>query len=107
MQLIIHSFKALCAYSDSDNKERVEYIEMKRTITSSVLLFLFLLFIHVFFTYSVISVEARKSQKHYSNKGHSQGSQSPYPAKMGTFDIMSFGAKGNGVSDDSEVICHQ
>ncbi|KAF7829336.1 polygalacturonase [Senna tora] len=88
---------------------------MKRSTSCSFLLFfMFLLIFDVFITSSVITVEARKNhmkrsrphkqhQKHHSN-GHSQGSQSPSASQMATFDVMSFGAKGNGVSDDSKAL---
>lgn len=78
------------------------------------------LLVIVFVTFSIISVEARKSninkklhKRHkdgHSGKGHTRGSHSPSPAPTpyygpqgSTFDVLSFGAKGNGVSDDSEV----
>lgn len=69
----------------------------------------------------MISVDARKTKKLHkchkdSGNGHTRGSHhtpcpapapiphyDPHPTQVNTFDIMSFGAKGNGVSDDSEV----
>ena len=68
-------------------------------------------------------MEARKNhikkklpKRHKDNSnGRTRGSPSPcpapaplphhgpYPTQMNTFDVMSFGAKGNGISDDSEV----
>jgi len=65
----------------------------------------------IFVTFSIVSVEARKTnikkKLHKRHKGgHTQGSHSPCPVPTpqgSTFDVLSFGAKGNGVSDDSEV----
>ncbi|QHO11463.1 Polygalacturonase [Arachis hypogaea] len=69
-------------------------------------------------TFSIISVEARKNN-HRQNminkrlpKRHTRGratspSPSPSPSppmSTNTFDIMSFGAKGNGISDDSQAL---
>jgi len=58
-------------------------------------------------------VEARKTKKNvhkrnsHKDNGHGRGSHSPScptPTPQGSmFDVLSFGAKGNGVSDDSEV----
>ncbi|KAJ1399504.1 Pectin lyase fold/virulence factor [Sesbania bispinosa] len=92
---------------------------MKRNRSSSLLFFLLLLVI-VFVSFSIISVEARKTntkkklhKRHRdSSNGHSRGSHPPCPApaplphptQVNTFDIMSFGAKGNGVSDDSQAL---
>ena len=84
--------------------------EMKRSRSFSLLFYLYLLVI-VFSTFSIVSVEARKTNTkkklHKPHKGgHTRGSHSPcpVPAPQGsTFDVLAFGAKGNGVSDDSEV----
>ncbi|CAL0311886.1 unnamed protein product [Lupinus luteus] len=80
----------------------------------------------VFVTFSIIYVEAR-NKNHNKNKlhkphknssnGHTRGGSSsplpapapvphygPPPTQMGTFDVMSFGAKGNGISDDSMAL---
>ncbi|KAI4328199.1 hypothetical protein L6164_020573 [Bauhinia variegata] len=98
---------------------------MKRNRSCSLLFLLFLVVI-VFVTFSIISVEARKnhhtkntkSHKHKKdgNNGHARGSHSPSPApaplppyaspltRMTTFDVMSFGAKGAGFSDDSKAL---
>lgn len=88
---------------------------MKRNTSFSLLFFLSLLFL-IFFTFSV---DARKTNikkklhkdggnRHTRGKGSHPPSPLPryesHPTQVNTFDIMSFGAKGNGVSDDSEVI---
>ena len=76
----------------------------------------------------MISVEGRKhivkkgrhhnckNKKDKSNKGHCRspdsspapaplpGYGSNYPTGSKVFDVLSFGAKGDGVSDDAEVI---
>lgn len=95
---------------------------MKRTINSSVPLLFFLVILFVIF--SMISVEARKlhirktkPHKHLKDKsGNSGHSNFPGPAppplphygsvptQSSIFDVFSFGAKGDGVSDDSKVI---
>ncbi|KAG5059243.1 hypothetical protein JHK87_000272 [Glycine soja] len=83
---------------------------MKRNRSFSLLFFLSLLVI-IFVTFSIVSVEARKTnikkKLHKRHKGgHTQGSHSPCPVPTpqgSTFDVLSFGAKGNGVSDDSEA----
>jgi len=92
---------------------------MKRNRSFSLLFFLSLLVI-IFVTFSTVSVEARKKNLHkrnnhkdgHSGNGHGRGSHSPRPtptpppyygSQGSMFDVLSFGAKGNGVSDDSEV----
>ncbi|KAL2327857.1 hypothetical protein Fmac_021284 [Flemingia macrophylla] len=96
---------------------------MKRHRSFSLLFFLSFLVI-IFVTFSIISVEARKTnikkklhKRHkggHSSNDHTRGSHySPFPSptplphygpKGSTFDVLSFGAKGNGVSDDSEAL---
>ncbi|KAK7309716.1 hypothetical protein RJT34_06669 [Clitoria ternatea] len=93
---------------------------MKSKRSFSLLFFMFLLVI-VFVTFSIISVEARKStnmrkklrKRHkddHGSNGHTRGSHAPCPAPLpnpiqeNIFDVLSFGAKGNGVSDDSEAL---
>ncbi|KAK7252393.1 hypothetical protein RIF29_36304 [Crotalaria pallida] len=104
---------------------------MKKNRSCSLLFFMSLLVI-IFVTFSMISVEARnknhnkkklhKPHKKSSNNGHTRGSPSPHPApapapapaplphyvppptRMSTFDVMCFGAKGNGISDDSKAL---
>ncbi|XP_004489794.1 probable polygalacturonase At1g80170 [Cicer arietinum] len=88
---------------------------MKRNTSFSLLFFLSLLFL-IFFTFSV---DARKTNikkklhkdggnRHTRGKGSHPPSPLPryesHPTQVNTFDIMSFGAKGNGVSDDSEAL---
>ncbi|XP_072093163.1 polygalacturonase At1g48100 isoform X2 [Arachis hypogaea] len=78
----------------------------------------FLVIVITIITFSIISVEARKNN-HRQNminkrlpKRHTRGratspSPSPSPSpplSTNTFDIMSFGAKGNGISDDSQAL---
>ena len=92
---------------------------MKRIRNSSIFFFLFLLVV-VSVTSSIVSVEAGKNhikktkphkhQKDNSN-GHAPGPAPPplppygsYPTPMKTFDILSFGGKGNGICDDSQVL---
>lgn len=87
-------------------------MQMKRSITSSTLL-LFCLIVLV--TFSITSVEARKHQtkkikphKHQKGGNGTHGSHLPCPAPTpvpqdGSFSVLSFGAKGDGVSDDSKV----
>lgn len=89
---------------------------MKRSRNSSTLLFLFLI---VCVTFSIVSIDARthhnkKSKphnEHHKGKGGSHKSHLPGPApsplppsgSRTTFPVLSFGAKGDGVSDDSKV----
>lgn len=96
---------------------------MKKAKTSS-LVFLFLLWLFVLTALSTISIEARKNHgkksKMHKSKRHNQNSppnraNSPasapaplpqfgtYPTQSRVFNILSFGAKANGVSDDSKV----
>lgn len=98
---------------------------MKRNKKSSLVFFIFTI-IAAFTMFALISVEARKhnhSKKGNSNKHHNikdksnnnnnnhknHPSPGPSPAPSPTepngvvFNIFSFGAKGDGVSDDSEV----
>jgi len=78
---------------------------MKRN-TSFSLLFLMSLLVLIFVTFSVDARNTnmkKKLHKHHK-KSHPLPHYDPHPIQPNTFDIMSFGAKGNGVSDDSEVI---
>ncbi|KAL5762110.1 hypothetical protein ACOSP7_018374 [Xanthoceras sorbifolium] len=97
---------------------------MKRNERSSlVLVVVFLLIVSV--TFSIMSVEARKhhskkskSHKHRKDKGgsDSSGPAVPAPAPLPPygshppqtsttiFDVLSFGAKGDGVTDDSKSL---
>ncbi|KAM1065751.1 hypothetical protein ACFX13_021567 [Malus domestica] len=90
---------------------------MKRSRNSSTLLFLFLIVCVTFFT---VSIDARthhikKSKphnEHHEGKGGSHKSHFPGPApaplppsgSRTTFPVLSFGAKGDGVSDDSKAL---
>lgn len=93
------------------------------------LVFLLVLLVLIFTTLSGTSVEARKHRskssrshsKHHKHRGGS-GYNAPdyenppapapaplppyfsYPPQSRIFDVLSFGAKGDGVSDDSKVI---
>lgn len=96
---------------------------MKRNRNLSLLVFVFFLVI-IFVTFSVISVEARnnrikkskphhKHQKDKSGNGNTSNLPGPAPAPLPhygsnqtpstIFDVLAFGAKGDGVSDDSKV----
>lgn len=89
---------------------------MKKNTNSKILLTLVLLVI-MFPTNSNISVEARKNhhkkskshkhQKQRNANGNHTNPQLPpydaYPTQASIFDVMSFGAKGDGLSDDSRV----
>ncbi|KAE9613362.1 hypothetical protein Lal_00016123 [Lupinus albus] len=78
--------------------------------------FVMSLLMMVFVTFSIVYVEARnknhnKSKLHKTHKnssnGHTRGGSSsplPPPTQMGTFNVMCFGAKGNGISDDSMAL---
>lgn len=89
-----------------------------RSKKSSLVFFLFILCV----TFSIMSVEARKhhtkkTKNQKKDKGGSANSgfpgRAPAPAPLppygsspthsNIFDILSFGAKGNGVCDDSKV----
>lgn len=92
---------------------------MKENKISS-LLFIFVLWLIIF---AAFSVEAKKNHKnkskmhkhnkkrhgsYFANFPSPSPSSSPapsgvYPTQSATFNILSFGAKGNGVSDDSKV----
>lgn len=91
---------------------------MKRNSGNSLLFLLFLL-IHVILNSCIISVEARKSHtkntkphKFHKDHGHGHLAHSPSPAPPPTqtqtqttsFDVLSFGAKANGISDDSKAL---
>ncbi|XP_058772292.1 polygalacturonase At1g48100 [Vicia villosa] len=71
---------------------------MKRNIIFS-LIFLWSLLI---FSLVTFSVDARKTNMKKKLHKHHKDSH-PHPTQVNTYDIMSFGAKGNGVSDDSEA----
>lgn len=95
---------------------------MKRSKNLSSLLFLFLI---AFLTFLITSVEARKNHtkkskphKHHQGKGATSGNRThnshlpgpapapPQPQQSTIFPVLSFGAKGDGVSDDSKVKQH-
>ncbi|WJX56516.1 galacturonan 1,4-alpha-galacturonidase [Trifolium repens] len=70
---------------------------MKKNISFSQLIFMSLLMFMVY-------VDARKTNmKKKLHKHPKESHPLPHPTEVNTFDIMSFGAKGNGVSDDSEA----
>ncbi|KAI5352292.1 hypothetical protein L3X38_005183 [Prunus dulcis] len=93
---------------------------MKRSKNLSSLLFLFLI---AFLTFLITSVEARKNHtkkskphKHHQGKGATSGNNThnshlpgpapapPQPQQSTIFLVLSFGAKGDGVSDDSKAL---
>ncbi|KAA8529605.1 hypothetical protein F0562_034295 [Nyssa sinensis] len=98
---------------------------MKRGNKLSLLFLLFFLVI-IFITFSIISVEARKNHNKKSRASQKQrnrnGNNAPdianfpgpapaplphygsYPTQSNIFDVLSFGAKGDGVSDDSKAL---
>lgn len=90
---------------------------MRWNRTSSARFFLLLLLI-LLTTFSIMSVEARKNhgkkskmhhdqhKKQKNNKGNVTPPGTSYsPASTNTtiFDVLSFGAMGDGISDDSKV----
>ncbi|KAI9125037.1 hypothetical protein K1719_003653 [Acacia pycnantha] len=83
---------------------------MNRNTSNSLLFFIFLLIL-VSLTSCLISVESRKSEnrerkpcKHHGH-GHSQSpASSPAQTQTFTFDVLSFGAKANKISDDSKAL---
>lgn len=88
--------------------------QRSKHLTLSLILFLV---VSLLASSSVVRVEARKQyhskkSKHQKHKGAGNGNGSgPAPAPLPDynqtqstiFNIMSFGAKGNGISDDSKV----
>ncbi|XP_028769430.1 polygalacturonase At1g48100-like [Neltuma alba] len=84
---------------------------MKRNTNNSLLFLLFLLILVLLTSCCFISVEARKShnrtRKPHKHHGHGHHAHSQSPASSPTqtqtytFDVVSFGAKANGISDDS------
>ncbi|XWS34755.1 hypothetical protein CRYUN_Cryun21dG0064700 [Craigia yunnanensis] len=97
---------------------------MKRDKRLCLLAFMAIMFL-VFITSSITSVEGRKHhvkkgkthkhQKDKNNKGNSTAPDSSpapaplpgygsYPTGSNIFDVLSFGAKGDGVSDDSKAL---
>ena len=80
---------------------------MKRSRSPS-LSFLLILLAILFVTFSTVCVEARKSQVKKNNaqkqrKPRNGNGPAPAPGPSSSFNILSFGAKGDGVSDDSKV----
>lgn len=94
-----------------------------------VFLLVFLLLLIIFTAFSINCVDARKhhskkSRSHSKHHKHRSGngknapdSENPpapaplppsisYPPQSRIFDVLSFGGKGDGVSDDSKVINH-
>lgn len=72
---------------------------MKRNINFSLIFFLSLLM----FIFVTFPVDARKTNMKKKLHKHHKESH-PHSTQVNTYDIMSFGANGNGVSDDSQVI---
>ncbi|XP_065876380.1 polygalacturonase At1g48100 [Euphorbia lathyris] len=82
------------------------------------LVFLIFVIIATFTMFAIISVEARKHHHNNKNKNNSNikdkrnnnhsnppiPSPAPAPSQSSTFDILSFGAKADGVSDDSKAL---
>ncbi|KAF4366157.1 hypothetical protein F8388_014875 [Cannabis sativa] len=103
---------------------------MKKSKSSSLLILLLILVLIFVITFSTISVEARKHQtkknkphnKHKkdnkggnNNNNNNNNSNSPCPSPVpphqppsssvsNIFNVLSFGAKGDGVSDDSKAL---
>ncbi|KAL5540099.1 hypothetical protein UlMin_043170 [Ulmus minor] len=93
---------------------------MKRNYKSVSSLLIVLLFLLILFvTFSTTSVEARKHQakkskahKHKKDNNKSSGKSPgpspaplpPYSSQSDSFDVFSFGAKGDGVCDDSKAL---
>ncbi|XP_030496677.2 polygalacturonase At1g48100 [Cannabis sativa] len=102
---------------------------MKKSKSSSLLILLLILVLIFVITFSTISVEARKHQtkknkphnKHKkdnkggNNSNNNNNSNSPCPSPVpphqppsssvsNIFNVLSFGAKGDGVSDDSKAL---
>lgn len=85
-----------------------------KTVKSLPLLAMLLGVIIVAAAISTISVEGRKHQvkkikpkhrRHSKNTPTGSPAPAPYPSTHeGVFNIISFGAKGDGVSDDSKVL---
>ncbi|XP_052204323.1 polygalacturonase At1g48100 isoform X2 [Diospyros lotus] len=82
---------------------------MKRTRSPS-LSFLLILLAILFVTFSTVCVEARKSGNPKKNNAQKQrkprngNGPAPAPGPSSSFNILSFGAKGDGVSDDSKAL---
>lgn len=84
-----------------------------KIIKSSPLLAMLIGFIIIAAAISTISVEGRKHhvkrikpkhRRHSKDTPIDSPAPAPYPSTHdGVFDILSFGAKGDGVSDDSKV----
>ncbi|OIS98331.1 PREDICTED: polygalacturonase At1g48100 [Nicotiana attenuata] len=100
---------------------------MKKNYKHSPLIFLLALLLIFFTTFTMVSVEARKhhtkkSKIHHKHRKNGGGNKAPgcsetpsptptpapshgfYPTEPPIFDILSFGAKGDGVSDDSKAL---
>ncbi|KAL7171542.1 hypothetical protein ACSBR2_036236 [Camellia fascicularis] len=82
---------------------------MKRARKPSPLVILFFLVIFPF-TFSIISVEARKNperksriQKQRKQRNDNGPDHVNFPGRA-IFDVFSFGAEGDGVSDDSKAL---
>ncbi|KAM7251713.1 hypothetical protein ACFE04_023596 [Oxalis oulophora] len=83
---------------------------MKRNNNSSpMLLFFLVVIIFATFSMNIISIEARKNEhnkksKHdHKHKDHKIGNSDIVPSSS-MFNVLSFGAKGDGVSDDSKAL---
>ena len=84
-----------------------------KIIKSSPLLAMLIGFIIIAAAISTISVEGRKHhvkrikpkhRRHSRDTPTASPAPAPYPSTHdGVFDILSFGAKGDGISDDSKV----
>lgn len=78
--------------------------KMKITNTFS-LVFISLLLLSIFTAFSTIEARKHHSKMHKIKKKHKHANQNnpPLPNPSPVYNIFSFGAKADGVSDDSKV----
>ncbi|KAK9090371.1 hypothetical protein Sjap_023548 [Stephania japonica] len=89
--------------------------QFKQNNKVSTILILLLFLIMFLFALSISSVDARKSHnkknnalKHHKQRGQGSPAPAPFvgsdPTQLGIFNIFAFGAKGDGISDDSKAL---